>query len=104
MKKVKSIVAIVIISFILMGCATPFPIGVAFTDIKVPYPVSGEGAKASKVGQAQCTSILGLVATGDASINKAMQNGQITTISHVDWEANSILGIIGNYKVTVYGE
>jgi len=33
-----------------------------------------------------------------------MKNGNITKISHVDWEAKNILGIIGNYKVTVYGE
>jgi hypothetical protein len=33
-----------------------------------------------------------------------MKNGGITKVNHADWEAKNIFGIIGNYKLTVYGE
>lgn len=103
MKKFKFLLLLVLIS-LLIGCATPFPIGVILTDIQVPYPVAGESSKMTKVGTAECMSILGCVAIGDASIATAMKNGGITKISYVDWKANNILGVIGKYKVTVYGE
>ena len=51
-----------------------------------------------------CTSILSMVATGDASIEAAMKNGGITKVHHVDWQAKNILGIYGEFKTTVYGE
>jgi hypothetical protein len=105
MKKMKVMALIGLIAFIpmLMGCATSFPVGNLYTELKLPIAAESD-AKALKSGTAECVSILGLVATGDASLNTAMRNGNITKISHVDWEAKNILGIIGNYKLTVYGE
>ncbi len=47
---------------------------------------------------------LGMVAIGDASIEAAKKNGGITKVHHVDWAVENILGIIGKYRVTVYGE
>ncbi len=41
---------------------------------------------------------------GDASIDAAKRNGKITKVHHVDWQVENILGIIGKYKVIVYGE
>ncbi|MBL7016116.1 MAG: TRL-like protein family, partial [Kiritimatiellales bacterium] len=32
------------------------------------------------------------------------ENGGITKISHVDWKVKNILGFIGEYTTTVYGE
>ena len=58
---------------------------------------------AGKVGKATCQSILSLVATGDCSIEAAKKNAGITEVTHVDWKANNILGIIGTYTVTVHG-
>jgi hypothetical protein len=34
----------------------------------------------------------------------AAKNGGITKIQFVDWEADNILGLIGTYTCTVYGE
>jgi hypothetical protein len=65
---------------------------------------SNTASSKQKVGVSMCTSILGLVATGDASIEAAMKNGGITKIQHVDWNAKNILGLYGEYKTTVYGE
>ena len=60
--------------------------------------------ESSKKGIAYCESFLGLITTGDASIQAAADNGGITKISHVDWDVRNILGLYGKYTVTVYGE
>ena len=77
--------------------------GFLYTDI-----TSGNSATSnnlgSKVGRASAQGILGLVATGDASIQTAANSAGIKKISHIDQKANSILGIITNYEIIVYGE
>ncbi len=87
----------------LLGCATPVPMGMAYTDLKLPVLATDNGP-AAKTGTATCNSYFGLVAIGDASIDAAKKNGGLTKVTHVDWQANNILGIIGTYTVTVYGE
>jgi len=85
------------------GCVTVQPIGALYTEVKLPVTV-GTLSKATKVGRAECKSICGLVAMGDASIEAAAKNGGITVIHHVDWEVENIAGIIGKYRCVVYGE
>ena len=66
---------------------------------------AGPGAISySKAGKAEALLIFGLIATGDASIKTAANNGNIKTIKHVDSHAESILGLIGKYTTTVYGD
>ena len=86
------------------GCATTYPVGLIYTQVKLPVMVTPNNGKATKVGTAECRSVLSLVAEGDASIEAAKENGGITKVHHVDWEVENILGVIGKYKVTVYGE
>lgn len=88
------------------GCASTQPRGALITDVTLPIAVASNPRKAEtpKVGKSQCNDVLGLIANGDASINAAMQNGNIKTIYYVDWKANNILGLIGTYECTVYGE
>ena len=88
---------------LLAGCATPFPMGNIYTEIKSPV-AAGEGGSYSKVGVSKATSVLGLVATGDASIKAAMENGGITRIKYVDYSSKNILGVYGEYTTTVYGD
>jgi TRL-like protein family len=87
----------------LSGCATSMPIGGLYTNLKLPITATSNHG-GTKIGTATCQSVLGLIAQGDCSLETAMKNGHITKVTHVDWEANNILGIIGNYKLTVYGE
>lgn len=87
----------------LTGCATSFPMGSIYTDVSLPVEATGAAGRATKVGTTECKSILALVATGDCSIEAAKKQGGITTVDHVDWHAENILGVIGKYKVTVYG-
>jgi hypothetical protein len=86
----------------LSGCASPMPVGALYTELKLP--ITATGIQGKKVGTAECRSVLSLVATGDCSIETAKKNGGISKVSGVDWEAKSILGIIGDYKIHVYGE
>jgi hypothetical protein len=63
----------------------------------------GSAAGAEKVGQAESTAII-CFATGDSSISKAMANGGITKIHHVDAKVFSVLGLYAKYTTVVYGE
>lgn len=58
----------------------------------------------SKKGEATCTNILGIVATGDCSVKEAMKNGGITKVHHVDYSNTNILGIINKGTFIVWGE
>lgn len=60
----------------------------------------GTGAKK---GMACQTSILGAVATGDASIEAAKKAGGITKVTSVDATSNSILGFYAKYCTVVRG-
>ena len=103
MKKIALFIGIFYLAGLLAGCATPYPKGALYTEIKAPVSATG-GITYSKVGTAKATSILGLVATGDASIKTAAANGGIKTIKYVDYDAKNILGIFGEYTTTVYGD
>ena len=105
MKKFKLLCLMGLIAFlpVIVGCASTYPIGVLYT--KVNLPVSADSnVKSMKSATVECKSILSMVATGDVSYEAAMKKAGITKINHADWEAESILGIIGTYKLTVYGE
>lgn len=66
--------------------------------------VASDAVIGKKVGTGKATSILGLIATGDVSIEKASKMANISKISHVDYKAKSILGLYASYTVFVYGE
>lgn len=99
----KSVCVVMLASLgMLFGCASPMPMGALYTELKLP--ITATAISGRKHGSAGCTSVLGLVATGDCSIETAKRNGGITKVSGVDWEAKNILGLFGDYKVNVYGE
>jgi hypothetical protein len=98
------------------GCAfvTPIPPqGGIYTSVTAPDPSStiamrtGETTPVgtSKKGVATATGILGAVATGDASIKAAMENGGITKVHHVDYQKDIVLfGLYQKLTTIVYGE
>lgn len=107
-KSSRYLVVAVLALALFAGCAatsvSPVP-GVLYTDVRAAsgYPV-GEIGTWEKMGSASCTSILGLIATGDSSVEAALADGRITKIHHVDYEGSNILGIIATYTTLVYGE
>jgi hypothetical protein len=89
---------------VLMGCATMIPVGGLYTAVKIPITATSNSGASSKTGQAECISVLALVAIGDCSIDAAKKNGGITKVNNVDFDVKNILGIYGSYKVIVSGE
>jgi hypothetical protein len=104
MRLITGTVLLVMLIALVTGCATVYPRGVIYTELKLPVIATGEIGREMKIGTAECRSVMGIMATGDASIATAMKNGGITKVYYVDWQVENILGLIGKYKVTVYGE
>jgi hypothetical protein len=77
-------------------------IGVLYTDVK--GPVAATSSAGTKQGQACARSILGFIATGDASIEAAKRAAGITEVSSVDHHTTNILGIIGDFCTVVKGK
>lgn len=89
---------------VVTGCATASsPLnGVWYSDVKHAKDATPANTS-SKMGSACAQSILGLVATGDASIEAAKKDGNITTVSSVDAHSTSILGFFAKYCTIVKG-
>ena len=106
MRKIAAFLLLAVIPAIyLSGCAmvaSPLTGGIV-TNVKGPVTATGSDQVPTKVGQATATSVLGWVASGDASIEAAAKAGGITKIHHVDYQSNSVLGIYAKYTVIVYG-
>lgn len=92
-----------IVALAMTSCGTVGMVGALYTGDTQPAAVTSN-VVGHKVGTAQCVSVLGIVAVGDAGINAAAKNGNITKISHVDRKTISVLGIFTTYKYFVYGE
>ncbi|HYO51225.1 TRL-like family protein [Archangium sp.] len=58
----------------------------------------------SKSGEGCATSILGIVTTGDTSVNETTRKANINRVSHIDYRFENILGVYAKYCVIVYGE
>jgi len=59
----------------------------------------------SKTGEAQCSAVLGLISTGDCSVQAAMNNGGIKKVHHIDYRHTCFLGgVFWGYTTIVYGE
>ena len=76
--------------------------GNIFTDVVEPISVDN-GVRPVKHGEACQTSVLGIISTGDASIEAAKKNGGITRVSTVDVKKNHVL-IYGTACTVVKGE
>ena len=70
----------------------------------IAYSPGGLPLTELKVGTGTVTSILGLIATGDASIRTIANSAGISKIDYVDYKSTNILGLIATYTVYVYGE
>ncbi|MCM2322106.1 MAG: TRL-like family protein [Oligoflexia bacterium] len=94
----------VLLAFVCAGCASirsPL-IGLAYTEVQAGHSVASNQA-GNRVGEACATSILGLVAQGDASIETARRNGAITMITSVDDSFTTYVGVWSKYCTIVRG-
>ena len=101
---VLTLAAVSVVCLTLAGCMivqTP-AMGIIFTEVKYGDFATTSTA-ATKEGKACASSILGWVATGDASVTAAKAAGGITNVSTIDHTAKNILGIIGEWCTVVKG-
>jgi len=87
------------------GCqpvASPL-MGIIYNETKFGYEATSNH-DATKEGKACGQTILGMVATGDASISAAKAAGGITEISHVDHSAKNIVGVVAEFCTIVKGK
>jgi hypothetical protein len=87
----------------LSGCIAVYTpaIGVLYSEVR--HPGDAEGAIGAKEGRACAQSILGLVATGDASIQAAAAAGGIKNVTTVDHYTRNILGVLGEFCTIARG-
>lgn len=78
----KALCAGLIFLLILSGCAT--------TGLRTAH------SNSTKVGEAWSKNILGMYASGDASIEAAKKNGNITTVSSVDTKIFAVRPFYGS--------
>lgn len=85
------------------GCGIiPAERGALYTETNAPLAVGAAGS-ASKEGTSLCTNVLGLVATGDCSVEAAAKQGHISQIRSVDRKTYSILGLYTTATTIVRG-
>jgi hypothetical protein len=84
------------------GCVRAPLVGGVYTDVQDGITATYSQRPAKK-GEACASSILGIYASGDASINTARTNGNINAVSSVDYHSTTILGVYSTYCIIVRG-
>src|SRR5579859_5700301 len=99
---IRRLLPIIGAGFLLGACAhaNSVVLGGLYSDVKGPLAVSPQTGS-SKMGTASCSSILGIIATGDCSINAAAKAGGITKIHNVDFESMNILTFYATFTTIV---
>lgn len=106
MKKLSLISLAAVALFAATGCfasARAPVVGILYVEATAGEAATSNSG-ASKSGEACASSILGLIGTGDASINAAAKNAGITRIAYVDSKSMNILGLYARYCTIVHGE
>jgi hypothetical protein len=106
MKKSIAVLAVIFAAtVVLSGCATVYPVGSMYVNMKLPGNMGdGKDVAYTKVGKASAVSVFTLFAMGDASLEKAIKNGGLKTVKYADYHVNNFLGIYGSYTTTAYGD
>lgn len=102
-KTIMTVACAIALALGMTSCSAIGMVGSVYTDFTVPTAVTSN-ALGTKVGQAEAISVLGVVAIGDAGIDKAAKQAGIKKVSHVDKKTFSVLGLFTKVTYTVYGE
>lgn len=90
------------------GCSPimgkPYGGGIAYSNVKFNERTEGQNAVGMKQGESCASAVLGIIATGDASVATAAKAAGITKVASVDGQNTNILGIYSSYCVIVTGE
>jgi uncharacterized protein (DUF1684 family) len=97
MKSAAPCIAALLLSLSLTGCV--------YTDIRVPMSTEFRNTQtAKKTGTSSLRSVAWLVAWGDAGLQQAAANGQLSTLEYADHAFMNILfGLYMQRTTIVYG-
>ena len=98
----KLVLAALSLVAITTGCVYSEVGGALYTDVKGPIHAAAPTAT-GKTGKSCSQTFVGIVATGDASIEAAKRNGRITKVSSVDHSSKWIV-VWGEFCTIVTGE
>jgi len=110
MKFLRAGIAFAAAALLTTGCGYVAPVmppqGWIYADISAPMDIDVDQTVVTgpRMGEAESTSILALVATGDCSITTAAQNGGVNTVNHVDYAYMNVLFVYQKFTTRVYGE
>lgn len=103
----KILSAVLLASIAMTGCGPIFGkstgTGSIYSNVKFNEQIS-DNTVGSKAGEACASSILGWIATGDASAAAAAKAGGVTKIATMDGTAMNILNLYSKYCSYVTGE
>ncbi|MBM4084179.1 MAG: hypothetical protein FJ272_05265 [Planctomycetes bacterium] len=81
------------------------PVAFVYTGVKAPLDIDTANTPVTgKKGTSSTINVLGVVATGDASIKAAADDGGITRVEHVDYEYFNVLFVFSKFTTIVYGQ
>jgi len=82
------------------------PQGAAFSNVKAPISTeyNQQTPVPAKTGTTSSACILGLVAWGDASVDGAVEAGNLSQVNYVDYTYLNVLGIYQRFTVAAHGE
>jgi hypothetical protein len=95
----------------LSGCALigGYPTGSLYSSTVTPSginrnEVSGAAKTGDKAGESCATGILGIIATGDASLDAAKKAGAISEVHSVEFSGFNVLGLYTQGCTVVHGK
>jgi hypothetical protein len=98
--------SLVAATLVLGGCiGAPVvpPVGMVYSDFDAPLG-AGPRDSGSKTGMSSVTAILGIISTGDGSVDAAARDGGISTVKGVDYHFTNVLGVYQRYTTVVHGD
>jgi len=110
MRRTAGMLAIGTVCVLLGGCGSyraPVvpPVALIYSNVKAPMDTDMDAQPlGAKTGRASTEQILSLFAWGDASIQAAAANGNITKINHADYHYKNILGVYSKFTTVVTGD
>lgn len=95
---------LILLACVLSSCASYGPLGAIYTSGTTGLSANND-VQSLKTGSSCMKSFFGIVATGNASIKDAKDDGGITRVATVDYEVTNVfLGAYGKYCTVVTGE
>ncbi|MBO7191220.1 MAG: TRL-like family protein [Elusimicrobiaceae bacterium] len=82
----KKVILLAVSTLMLGACATPATEAGMALFAQTTQPLMVTGNTGTKVGRACATNVLGLLVSGDMSVEAAKKNGRITQVASIDKE------------------